>query len=129
MKAESTRALTVLVSSLMVAVSITLLIWPIVSHADTPLQKAGRGLAGITTPFLEIPGNIKQTTERDGAPAGWTEGFAKGLGMAILRPPVGVYELITAPIPAPSNYEPILKPEYPWSYFGSSEESPGLARK
>jgi putative exosortase-associated protein (TIGR04073 family) len=98
-----------------------------VARADTPLHKAGRGLAAMTTPFLEIPGNIKQTTEREGAPAGWTEGFAKGLGMFIMRPPVGVYELLTAPIPAPSNYKAILKPEYPWSYFSSREESPGVA--
>lgn len=113
--------------SLFLAATIGLLAFPTISFADTALQKAGRGLAAITTPFLEIPGNIKQTTERDGAPAGWTEGFAKGLGMFILRPPIGFYELVTAPFPAPSNYEPILKPEYPWSYFGSSEESPGLA--
>ena len=129
MKAQRTRELTILVSALTLAVSVGLMFWPVVSRADTPLQKAGRGLAAITTPFLEIPGNIKQTTEREGAPAGWTEGFAKGLGMFIMRPPVGVYELITAPIPAPSNYQPILKPEYPWSYFGSSEETPGLAHQ
>jgi putative exosortase-associated protein (TIGR04073 family) len=120
------RNLTAGGATLMILLGIALLLWPIVSSADTALHKAGRGLAEITTPFLEIPGNIKQTTDRDGAPAGWTEGFAKGLGMAIIRPPVGVYELVTAPIPAPANYEPILKPEYPWSYFGSREEQPGV---
>ena len=68
------------------------------------------------------------TTEREGAPAGWTEGFAKGLGMTIVRPAIGVYELATAPFPAPPNFEPILEPEYPWSYFGSGREGrPRLA--
>jgi putative exosortase-associated protein (TIGR04073 family) len=115
----------------MIVLAIGVMFWPVLSHADTPLRKAGRGLAAITTPFLEIPGNIKQTTEREGAPAGWTEGFAKGLGMAIMRPPIGVYELITAPIPAPSNFEPILEPEFPWSYFGSGQggPEPGLANR
>ena len=125
MKLQRNAAIVVLVSSVLV------LAWSAISHADTPLHKAGRGLAAMTTPFLEIPGNIKTTTERDGAPAGWTEGFAMGLGMTVIRPVVGVYELITAPIPAPANYRPILKPEYPWSYFGSGERSgrSGVARR
>ena len=123
-----TTRLDVLRPALLLSAVIAVLVGPGVASADGPLHKAGRGLAAMTTPFLEIPGNIKQTTERDGAPAGWTEGFAKGLGMFLMRPPVGVYELITAPFPAPSGYKPILKPEYPWSYFGSREEEPGIAR-
>jgi putative exosortase-associated protein (TIGR04073 family) len=100
------------------------------ASADTALQKAGRGLAAMTTPFLEIPGNIKHTTEEEGAPAGWTKGFAMGLGMTVIRPTVGVYEFLSAPIPAPPNYEPILKPEYPWSYFSPAEsDEPGLVRR
>ena len=109
------------------AASCALLI-PTISQADTALQKAGRGAAAITTPFLEIPGNIITTTERDGAAAGWTQGLAKGIGMFIVRPAIGVYELVTAPFPAPANYEPILTPEYPWSYFRSGYES-GVARR
>jgi putative exosortase-associated protein (TIGR04073 family) len=116
------RNLTAGGATLMIVVGIALLLWPIVSSADTSLHKAGRGLAAMTTPFLEIPGNIKVTTERKGAPAGWTEGFAKGLGMTVVRPAVGVYELVTAPFPFPANYEPVLEPEYPWSYFGSGEQ-------
>jgi hypothetical protein len=51
-----------------------------------------------------------------------------GLGMTLVRPVVGVYELITAPFPAPEGYRPILKPEYPWSYFGSGDRS-GIAHR
>jgi putative exosortase-associated protein (TIGR04073 family) len=120
--------LAALVSALMIAVSIGLLMWPIVSRADTRLEKAGRGLAALTTPFLEVPGNIVDTSERKGSLAGWTEGLAKGLGMAIVRPAVGAYELASAPFPAPKNFEPILEPEYPWSYFGSGDDS-GVARR
>jgi putative exosortase-associated protein (TIGR04073 family) len=110
--------------------AVAVLSWTPVAQADTPWQKAGRGLAALTTAFLEIPGNIKRTTEEEGAPAGWTKGFAMGLGMTVMRPSVGAYELITAPIPAPANYAPILKPEYPWSYFSPYEsEEPGLARR
>jgi putative exosortase-associated protein (TIGR04073 family) len=98
-----------------------------VSHADTPVHKAGRGLAAITTPFLEIPGNIMTTSRQDGPLAGWTMGLAKGLGMSIVRPVVGFYEVLSAPFAAPANYEPILEPEYPWSYFGSGHR--GVARR
>jgi len=110
--------------------AVAVMAWAPVAQADTALHKAGRGLAALTTAFLEIPGNIKRTTEEEGAPAGWTKGFAMGLGMTVIRPSVGAYELITAPIPAPSNYQAILKPEYPWSYFSRYEsEEPGLARR
>ena len=110
--------------------AVAVMTWSPVSQADTALHKAGRGLAAMTTPFLEIPGNIKRTTEEEGAPAGWTKGFAMGLGMTVIRPTVGVYEFLSAPIPAPPNYAPILKPEYPWSYFSRYEsEEPGLVRR
>ncbi len=104
---------------LTLAAMVVALMWAPVTRADTATAKAGRGLAAITTPFLEIPGNIVQTSHRDGPVAGWTMGLAKGLGMTIVRPVVGLYELVTAPIAAPANYEPIMQPEYPWSYFAS----------
>src|SRR5262245_66557539 len=128
MTVRQKRDLAAATSILMIVTAIGLLFWPVVSGADTAWHKAGRGAAGITTSFLEIPGNIITTTRQEGAAAGWTEGFAKGLGMFILRPPVGVYELVTAPIPAPANYEPILEPEYPWSYFGPGDDTSGIAR-
>jgi putative exosortase-associated protein (TIGR04073 family) len=100
-----------------------LVAWPLASAADTALDKAGRGLAAMTTPFLEIPGNIVLTTHHHGPLAGWTVGFARGIGMTAIRPLVGVYEFVTAPVPAPDGFEPILRPEYPWSYFGDGDGS------
>jgi putative exosortase-associated protein (TIGR04073 family) len=109
-------------SAVKLAVAIGLLLWPIASRADTPGMKAGRGLAAITTPFLEVPGNIVETSQREGPLAGWTTGLARGIGMSIVRPPIGLYELVTAPIPFPANFGPIMQPEYPWSYFGSGDD-------
>jgi putative exosortase-associated protein (TIGR04073 family) len=97
--------------------------WPAVSSADTVWHKMGRGFAAITTPFLELPGNIIDTNEREGPVSAWTSGVARGIGMTIVRPAVGLYEVVTTPIAAPKNYEPILEPEYPWSYFGEGEHS------
>jgi len=95
--------------------------WCSPSGADTAGHKAGRGLAAIATPFLEVPGNVIATNRREGPVEAWTMGLARGIGMTIVRPGVGVYELVTAPFPVPENYEPILEPEYPWSYFGSGQ--------
>ena len=83
---------------------------------DAP-HKFGRGLAGMTCGFLELPGNIVETTRKQGIGYGLTIGTAKGLGMIVARELVGVYEFVTAPFPAPPGYKPVLKPDYPWDYF------------
>ncbi|MEC4748397.1 exosortase system-associated protein, TIGR04073 family [Methylomicrobium sp. Wu6] len=78
--------------------------------------KFGRGLAGMTCGFLEIPGNIVQETRKSGA-IGFPIGLAMGLGMTVTRELVGVYEFVSAPFPVPAGFRPILRPEYPWDYF------------
>jgi len=90
--------------------------------AEGALGKAGRGLAAVATGLLEVPGNVVASTRERGAAVGVPLGLAKGLGMTVVRELVGVYELVTAPVPAPDDYAPILQPEYPWSYFGEREE-------
>ncbi|MGR8929099.1 MAG: exosortase system-associated protein, TIGR04073 family [Gammaproteobacteria bacterium] len=85
-------------------------------QADTAAQKFGRGLAGMTCGFLELPGNLVRETNTRG-PAGIPLGFAKGLGMMVTRELVGVYEFVSAPFPVPAGFRPILQPEYPWGYF------------
>jgi putative exosortase-associated protein (TIGR04073 family) len=86
------------------------------STGYTAAKKFGRGLAGMTTGFLEIPGNIVKETQAKGA-VGFPIGLATGLGMTVTRELVGVYEFISAPFPVPSGFRPILTPEYPWDYF------------
>lgn len=80
-------------------------------------RKFGRGLAGMTTCFLELPGNIVKTSRERGIGWGVTLGFVEGLGRLVVRPLVGVYEFVTAPFPVPAGYKPILEPEFPWDYF------------
>ena len=93
-----------------------------VAGADTAARKAGRGLAAITTAFLEVPGNMVVETRRNGPVYGMTLGFVKGLGGIVVRELVGVYELVTAPIEAPAGFRPLIQPEYPWSYFDEGRE-------
>jgi putative exosortase-associated protein (TIGR04073 family) len=88
-------------------------------------RKAGRGLAGMTCGFLELPGNIYQESRERGYAWGFTLGFAEGLGRIVVRELVGVYEFVTAPFPLPAGFKPIIEPEFPWGYF----DQPASQRK
>jgi putative exosortase-associated protein (TIGR04073 family) len=85
--------------------------------AQSAPRKLGRGLAAMTGSFLELPGNMVAETEARGPGEGMPLGFAKGLGMIVVRTLVGVHEFVTAPFPIPAGYRPIIEPEYPWGYF------------
>jgi putative exosortase-associated protein (TIGR04073 family) len=87
------------------------------AHAGTPLRKLGRGLANVTTGFLEIPGRIVEENRTRPPVEGTALGFVEGLGGIVVRELVGVYEVVTSPFPAPANYRPIIEPEFPWGYF------------
>jgi len=89
---------------------------PGVARADTAMDKLGRGVAGMVGGVLELPGNMIKESDKHG-PEGLPLGFAKGLGMIVARELAGVYEFVTAPIPVPHGYRPVLEPEYPWDHF------------
>jgi len=94
----------------------------------TAPRKFGRGLAGMTTSFLEVPGNMVAETHAHDVAEGIPLGFAKGLGMIVVRTPVGVYETLGAPFPVPDGYRPIIRPEYPWSYFEERDKRAEIDR-
>ncbi len=101
---------------IVLASSLILMLATANAQADTAAQKFGRGLAGMTCGFLELPGNIVKETEAKG-PVGIPVGLAMGVGMIVTRELVGVYEFLSAPFPVPAGFRPILRPEYPWGYF------------
>jgi len=106
----------------MYAVLVGILSTPTLSQAVeyTAARKAGRGLAAMTTGFLEIPGNMVAESRERGAGAGIALGFVFGLGKLVVRELIGVYEFISAPLEAPAGFEPIVEPEFPWDYFEDS---------
>jgi putative exosortase-associated protein (TIGR04073 family) len=85
--------------------------------AQSSQRKLGRGLANMTTSFLEVPGQMVSETRARGPAAGVPLGFAKGLGGIVVRTLVGVYEFVTCPFPWPAGYKPLIQPEFPWGYF------------
>ena len=82
------------------------------ASAQTPVRKLGRGIANTFTGFLELPQNIVDVAEDEGALAAVNYGIARGMAMTFLRTAVGVYETVTFLVPLPWEYEPILEPEF-----------------
>ena len=87
---------------------------------DTAARKFGRGAANMGLGVLAVPGQIVKTTQDNGPFIGATWGFLKGVGFMAASEVVGVYEFLTCPFEAPPDFKPIMKPEYPWQYFGES---------
>src|SRR5437879_11951164 len=84
--------------------------------AQTAPRKFGRGLAGMTTSVLEVPGNIVAESRARGYGEGIPLGFAKGLGMIIPRTLVGVWEFGSAPFRPPPGWPRYPSPHSPWTY-------------
>jgi putative exosortase-associated protein (TIGR04073 family) len=83
------------------------------ASAQDPAKKFCRGLLNVTTGFLEVPKNIRDTGRQDGLGMALTYGAAKGMFCTLRRMAVGVYEMVTFLLPLPEGYAPILKdPEY-----------------
>jgi putative exosortase-associated protein (TIGR04073 family) len=81
---------------------------------DGMATKAGRGLANMTTGWLELPKQIYTTSKEDGVAKGILIGPFKGLGMTLVRTVVGVGEFATFFLAYPGFYDPYFEPAYVW---------------
>jgi putative exosortase-associated protein (TIGR04073 family) len=82
------------------------------AYAGDPIQKLARGITNTATGWVEFPKEIGRSVEKSGDFAGLVVGPFKGIAKAIGRTVVGVYEVVTFPIPLPRRYEPVIEPEY-----------------
>lgn len=91
---------------------------PAVAEQPSVLKQIGtklvRGLANLTTGVGEIPKQIYLVWKREGWVQGTVRGPLEGLGMFIVRTAAGAYDVVTFPIPLPSDYQPVLLPDYVW---------------
>jgi putative exosortase-associated protein (TIGR04073 family) len=88
-----------------------------------PEQKLGRGVANSAEIFRlgELRRSIEQTAIFGSPDQARTVGIIHGFDRTMARTGVGLYEIVTFPIPnhAPGNYGPIFRPAdpvYPDSY-------------
>ena len=86
---------------------------------DNAFTKFGRGMANIVISPTEIyaqPVLLSQTTEPAIAIFG---GLIKGLSMFVVREVLGVYEVVTFPIPNLHGYGPIMNPATTYTDWNS----------
>jgi putative exosortase-associated protein (TIGR04073 family) len=69
-------------------------------------------LANTLFGIAEVPIQIQATMDREGSGAAATYGVLRGLQRFAMREGVGIYEIVTFPIPYPKYYEPIMEPEF-----------------
>jgi putative exosortase-associated protein (TIGR04073 family) len=81
---------------------------------DGIATKAVRGLANVTTGWLEFPKQIYLTYKEDGAAKGIFVGPLKGIGMTLVRSVTGVGEFLTCFVAYPGFYDPYFDPAYVW---------------
>lgn len=101
-----------------IAVALLSSIWASPAWAQDPIHKAGRGVVNVLTSVLEIPRNLHLGAQEENPLLGLGVGLVKGVVLAVVRIGVGVYEVVTFPIPYPSGYaspyEGLELPDYPW---------------
>ncbi len=80
--------------------------------ASGAVGKLFRGGVNLVTGWVEIPKRVQETSQRSGIAAGLTWGLLRGLGYGFIRTAGGLYELVTFPVPAPAEYQPIMQPPF-----------------
>jgi putative exosortase-associated protein (TIGR04073 family) len=76
-----------------------------------PENKFGRGMANMTEIVRggEMHRAVEQTGLWDGPSTAYTTGFARGFTRTMARTGIGIYEVVTFPLPP---YRPLLAPEH-----------------
>ncbi len=90
-------------------------------------RKFGRGMTNIMEPLRmgDLRRSVEQAALFEGPEAGYASGFIKGFNRTLARTGVGVFEIVTAPIPP---YDPLFTdyisptPTYPDSYHPNMVE-------
>lgn len=88
----------------------------------TPARKLQRGFLNVALSPAEISNEIMKFKKTETALPSWIAGMAIGIPKMITRSAVGIYEMVTAPLPVPSGYEPVMKPEFTWEYTKPLQE-------
>ena len=75
-------------------------------------KKLGRGLSNVAFGWLEVPKGIQDVGDQNNFIAAITWGPLVGVGKAVVRTVAGAYEVLTFPVPAPNNFQPLVQPEF-----------------
>lgn len=98
-------------------VAAALAVGPARSQAQDMESKIQRGFANMVGGIVEVPGCVSDVSRKKGPLMGFSVGLLKGVGMVPVRTAVGVFEFFTFFVPAPANYDPVLKPPTAFNYW------------
>ena len=86
-----------------------------VVYAQSMGEKLERGAVNTVTGLVgEVYVKISEDTQNSNWFVGFFTGLVKGAAYGVGRTFVGAYELVTFPIPLPSEYRQIMDPKYAW---------------
>lgn len=80
----------------------------------TCLRKLQRGFLNVALSPFELSNELSKEVRNNTIPPSWVAGLGRGSIYTVGRALVGVYEMVTFPIPCPAKYKPVLQPEFPW---------------
>ncbi len=105
------------VGTLIVA-AIVLAVGPAVAEEQSMAGLMGkkllRGIANVSTGWMEVPKQIYRIGKEEGILAGALRGPIEGLGMFAGRTIGGAYEILTFPVPIPNPEQPLFEPAFVW---------------
>ena len=86
--------------------------WSPSVYADDAWTKLGRGFGNLAFGALEICRQPSELAKNQRWPIAVAGGVPKGILYFVARELVGVYEIVTFPIPLPSGYRTIMEPDF-----------------
>ena len=93
-------------------------------------RKFERGLINTFLAPIEFSHALHEVETKDALTPSWFWGGVKGLIDTGIRATLGIYEIVTAPLPSPPDYRPIYRPELVVSHLPPlSKDSTGDAKK
>ncbi|HLD69595.1 MAG TPA: exosortase system-associated protein, TIGR04073 family [Candidatus Omnitrophota bacterium] len=94
-----------------------------IEATGTPVRKLQRGFLNVVLSPIEIAEQMSVEERRSLVEPTWAFGFMRGTAYMVGRTLIGIYEMLSFPLPLPANYEPVVEPEFLWQHFEHSETS------
>ncbi|MBI3307111.1 MAG: exosortase system-associated protein, TIGR04073 family [Candidatus Omnitrophica bacterium] len=88
-----------------------------IEPVGTPLRKLQRGFLNIALSPAEMSYELHNVRKVDNVVPSWATAMSKGFFYMGGRILAGAYDILTFPVPAPKNYEPLVYPEFAWEHF------------
>lgn len=81
-----------------------------VAAEDGPLKKLGRGVTNMIEGPAEFYAQTVLMKDTTDPLFNLVAGSVKGFGMFLVREAVGIYDIVTFPVPVPLGYKPLIRP-------------------